>query len=82
MDSTLGNEVASLGVGIVGTIMGDTMPTTKATLVAFRVEFIEAALEWLEREIESAEGNERERMLGWYVGIAAALRNHGLQTVH
>jgi hypothetical protein len=58
------------------------MATTKATLIAFRVEFVEAALEELERELESAEGAERERILRWYAGVTAALRMHGLQTVH
>jgi hypothetical protein len=58
------------------------MAMEKATLIAIRVEYIEAALEDLERKLETAEGAERERILRWYAGVTAALRKHGLQTVH
>jgi hypothetical protein len=62
------------------------MATTKATLVARRIEHVEAArgehteaaLEELERDLESGESASRERILRWYAGIAAALRK-GLQ---
>jgi ubiquinone/menaquinone biosynthesis C-methylase UbiE len=56
------------------------MAATKATLVARRVEFIEAAVEKLEFELESAEGLHRETLLRLFSAVHEALRMQGRHT--
>jgi hypothetical protein len=58
------------------------MTTTKATLVASRVTFIEAALARMKQELETAEGAHREALQKWVVAIHQALLRHGHQTLH
>lgn len=61
---------------------GDAMATAKATLVASRISFIEAALEKLERELEHAEGLHKETLEKWVAAVHQALRKHGRRTLH
>ena len=56
------------------------MATAKATLVASRISFIEAALEKLERELEHAEGLHKETLEKWVAAVHQALRKHGRRT--
>jgi hypothetical protein len=58
------------------------MATTKATLVASRISFIEAALDKLERELENAEGSHKEALEKWVAAVHQALRKHGRHTLH
>jgi hypothetical protein len=53
------------------------MAATKATLAARRVEFIEAAVEKLERELGSSEGSHRETLLRLISAVHDALRKQG-----
>jgi hypothetical protein len=58
------------------------MAVTKATLVARRVEYIEAALEKLEGELENASEAHRQKVLTWIASVHEALRKRGLLTMH
>ena len=58
------------------------MATSKATLVARRVQYIEAALEKLERGLESADEVHRQKVLRWIASVHEALRKRGLLTMH
>ena len=58
------------------------MHTAKVTLVARRVAYIEAALEKLVHELESAEGAHRQKVLTWIASVHEELRKRGLLTMH
>jgi hypothetical protein len=63
-------------------ILGDTMATTKATLVAGRISSIEAALDEMERELEHAEGSRKQMLEKWVTIVHHALRKHRSHTSH
>ena len=58
------------------------MATTKATLVAREMSFIEAALEKLEHDFERAEGSHKETLGRLVAAVQEALKKHSRQTVH
>ena len=58
------------------------MATTKATLVASRVSFIEAALEKLVHDFENAEGSHKETLGKLVVAVQEALRKRGRHRLH
>jgi hypothetical protein len=58
------------------------MATAKATLVARRVAYIEAALEMLERDLGGADEAHRQKVLRWIASVLEALRKRGLLTMH
>jgi hypothetical protein len=55
---------------------------TKAAIAASRIKFIKAALANLERELENAEGSEKEVFRKWIVGVYQTLRRLGRHTLH
>ncbi len=56
--------------------------TTKDTLIACRIRFVEGALAELERELAGAEGSRREALQKWVAEMQQTLRDLGRHTVH
>lgn len=81
-DSTQLLRVATIPTGNCWGYSGNTMATTKATLVAGRISSIEAALDKLERELENAEGSRKQMLEKWVVAVHLALRKHQHYTLH
>jgi DNA anti-recombination protein RmuC len=61
---------------------GGAMATTKATLVASRIKYIEAALAKLERELENSEGSHKEALQRWVAEVQQTLRRIERLTLH
>ena len=66
----------------LGTDAGREMATTKATLVASRIEYIQATLAKIERELENAEGSHKETLQKWVVAIQEELKKLRRNTAH
>jgi hypothetical protein len=56
--------------------------TTKDTLIACRIRFVEGALAELERELAGAEGSRREALQKWVAEMQQTLRDLGRHTLH
>jgi hypothetical protein len=56
--------------------------TTKDTLAACRIQFVEGALATLERKLEEADGSHREALQKLVAEVQRLLRTLGRHTLH